>query len=88
MTKLQVLSDYQNGATHYRAGQVIEISPAEAQYLRADSPGSFGPVHICRGCGQTFDTKRGLSLHQHYCEEFKALDGPPEDKMMRGVVNK
>jgi hypothetical protein len=91
MTKLKVLSDYSSNHGKYRAGQVIEVGPAEAQYLRADSPGSFAPVaeeqHKCV-CGRVFDSERGLSLHQHYCDNFKALDNPPRDKMVRGATTK
>ena len=39
--KLYVLSDYKNRQLSYTAGDEIEVDPEVANYLIADSPGSF-----------------------------------------------
>lgn len=32
----------------------------------AEEPGAEG--HVCERCGREFDTERGLSTHQRYCD--------------------
>ena len=33
--------------------------------------------YTCGGCGRSFDSERGLSIHQRYCD---ALDEPDEEE--------
>jgi len=42
--KLRLLREYRSSKRGYKAGQVIEVTAADAAFLRADSPGTFGGV--------------------------------------------
>lgn len=47
--KLKVIGRYRSRAVEYTAGDVIEVSEAEAKLLLADAPGCFevaGEVHV------------------------------------------
>ena len=41
MTVLYCLSNYTSQLEKYKKGDVIEVSPEKAEFLLADSPGSF-----------------------------------------------
>ena len=41
MTTLYVLADYSSKKENYKAGDVIEVSPQKALWLKTDSPGTF-----------------------------------------------
>ncbi len=39
--RLNVLGRYRSGAGRYEAGQVIDVTDAQGEFLQRDSPGTF-----------------------------------------------
>ena len=67
MTILYVVSDYKNQHVSYKAGQKLELTDSEANFLLRDSPGSFSYLA---------PEKRGLSAPP----ADKMIDVPIEKK--------
>lgn len=39
--KLKVISEYRNAREHYTAGQVLDVTEAQAEWFMHDAPGCF-----------------------------------------------